>query len=90
MSYASGLNSALNQLSLQNKQTCMYYHCGQCGGPAGNNCAKNHHVMIEIFKGTEIEKIPRYKRVQCQNCFRNHAMTIGPNEEKLTCPFCSC
>lgn len=89
MSYADELDIALNHLSLQNGRTGIYYYCGQCAGPAGNNCAKNHRVMIEIFKGTEIARIPRHKRVQCQNCFRTQTMTIGPHKERSTCSFCS-
>ena len=60
-----------------------YIHCTRCCAEASPSCLK-HKQLIEIFYGTEIEKLRRRKQYECKFCFK-----IGySSSERIICRFC--
>ena len=69
--------------ALSNKRTA-YYHCTRCCKEASPNCLR-HKQQIEIFLGSEIEKLAVWKQYQCNQCTK-----IGyTSEDRIICWFCS-
>ena len=72
----------LNDFKFRMKKVS-YIHCTRCCTEASPSCLK-HKQQIEIFYGTEIEKLRRRKQYECKFCFK-----IGySNSERITCRFC--
>ena len=60
-----------------------YIHCNRCCAEASPSCLK-HKQLIEIFYGTEIDKLRRRRQYECKFCFK-----IGYSDsERITCRFC--
>ena len=69
---------------LQREMVKIYYHCHRCQKEASNNCLL-HKQLIEIFRGSEVQKLSVRKRFQCHNCFKINFSA----DEIIHCPFCS-
>ena len=51
------------------KKMKIFYFCGRCQSEAKPTCM-NHRQLIEIIRGSEINKIIGRRRLECQKCFR--------------------
>ena len=61
-----------------------YYHCTRCCKEATPSCLR-HKQQIEIFYGSEIEKLDRRRQYQCNFCSK-----IGySSSATITCWFCN-
>ena len=61
-----------------------YYHCTRCCKEATPSCLR-HKQQIELFLGSEIEKLSARKQYQCHQCTK-----IGySSESRIICWFCS-
>ena len=61
-----------------------YYHCTRCCKEATPSCLR-HKQQIELFYGSEIEKLAVWKQYQCNYCTK-----IGySSDSRIICWFCS-
>ena len=61
-----------------------YYHCTRCCREATPSCLR-HKQQIELFYGSEIEKLSVRKQYQCNQCAK-----IGySSDSRIICWFCS-
>ena len=64
-------------------QKVHYYHCTRCCKEATPSCLR-HKQQIELFLGSEIEKLDRRKQYQCNFCSK-----IGfASATAIVCWFC--
>ena len=61
----------------------VYYHCHRCQQSASTSCLA-HKQLIEIFLGSEIDKISQRRRFECGFCLKIGFATT----EKAICSFC--
>ena len=61
----------------------VYYHCHRCQQSASQSCL-THKQLIEIFLGSEIDKISQRRRFECGFCLKIGYADIG----KPLCLFC--
>ena len=61
-----------------------YFYCTRCSREASHSCLL-HKQQIQLFLGTEIDKLPVRKQYQCQQCTK-----IGfSSQPKIVCWFCN-
>ena len=73
----------VDQSHFSNKRPA-YYHCTRCCKEATPSCLR-HKQQIELFLGSEIEKLSTRKQYQCNQCTK-----IGySSESRIVCWFCS-
>lgn len=61
-----------------------YYHCTRCCKEATPSCLR-HKQQIELFYGSEIEKLAVWRQYQCNYCTK-----IGySSDSRIICWFCS-